>query len=110
MKKISAKDISKVIEKLCLQANFVLREDILSALKRAYKKEDSQRARAVLDDIIKNAALAFKEKLPLCQDTGFVIIFMELGQEVIISGGDLVTAVNKGISEGYRKGYLRKSV
>ena len=110
MKKISAKDISKVIEKLCLQANFVLREDILSALKRTYKKEDSQRARAVLDDIIKNAALAFKEKLPLCQDTGFVIIFMELGQEVIISGGDLVTAVNKGISEGYRKGYLRKSV
>lgn len=110
MKKISAKDISKVIEGLCLQANFALREDVFSALKGAYEKEDSQQARAILSGIIENAALAFKEKLPLCQDTGFVIIFMELGQEVIISGGDLATAVNKGIREGYRKGYLRKSI
>lgn len=110
MKKISAKDIGKVIEELCLQANFVLREDILSALKVAYEKEDSRRARAILSELIENTTLASGEKLPLCQDTGFVIIFLKLGQEVIISGGDLTTAVNKGIREGYRKGYLRKSV
>jgi len=110
MRKISAKDIGKAVEELCLEANFGLREDVFSALKGAYEKENSQRARTVLGELIENAALASREKLPLCQDTGFVIIFLELGQEAIISGGDLATAINKGIREGYRKGYLRKSV
>jgi fumarate hydratase subunit alpha len=110
MRKISAKNIGKVIEELCLEANFVLREDIFSALKIAYEKEDLERARTILSELIENAALASREKLPLCQDTGFIIIFLKLGQEVIISGGDLTTAINKGIREGYRKGYLRKSV
>ncbi len=109
MRVISASKITKIVADLCIQANLVLRRDVLSALKTAWAKETNKRAKDILGAIIKNASIAQKEKLAICQDTGLPCVFMELGQDVKIAG-DLKQAINKGVELGYRKGYLRNSV
>ena len=110
MREIKAKDITQAVADLCQQANFELGEDVLSALKEARKKEESPLARDVLDKILENARIAQEESLPLCQDCGTAVIFLEVGQDVHITGGDLYTAVAEGVRQGYTKGYLRKSI
>ncbi len=110
MRLIKASEVTKIVSQLCLEANFNLREDVLSSLKNAYKKETNLRAKKILKAIIDNAGIAKKEKLPLCQDTGMAIVFVELGQDVHIVGGDFITAINKGIEGGYKKGFLRNSI
>lgn len=94
---------------LCVEANFILRKDVLSALRLAYIQEKNKRAKEILAAIIENARIAKKEKLAICQDTGMPVVFLKVGQEVRING-DLKPAVHKGIELGYKKGFLRNSI
>jgi fumarate hydratase subunit alpha len=110
MREISAKKIIETVKTLCIDANTDLPEDVVEALNRALKNETAPLGREILRQIIKNAEIARKEKLPICQDTGLAVIFIELGEEVRITDGSLVEAVNEGVSLGYHKGFLRKSV
>jgi fumarate hydratase subunit alpha len=110
MREIAAEDITKTVARLCKEANYFLGEDVLSALKKARKDEESPAAINVLDQIIENADIAAKDEMPLCQDCGLAIIFVELGQDAHIKGGDLYEAINEGVRKGYAEGYLRKSV
>jgi fumarate hydratase subunit alpha len=109
MKVIKAKDITNAVAKLCLKANCVLRPDVLAKLKSAYAKEKNRRAKEALDLIIQNARIADKEKLAICQDTGFPVVFVELGQGVKIAG-DLKQAIIKGVESGYKMGSFRESI
>ncbi len=109
MREIKAETISQTVARLCQEANLRVREDVLSSLKLALKREDFPRAREIIQDLLENAAIAERERLPLCQDTGMVTVFLEIGQEVMIVGG-LREAVNEGVGRGYREGYLRPSV
>jgi len=110
MREIKISEITETISRLFQEACYYLPEDVLTALKNARKKEESPVARDVLDRILENTEIAAKGEIPLCQDTGNAIIFLELGQEVHITGGDLHAAVDEGVRQGYDKGYLRKSV
>lgn len=110
MRKIEAKEITEAVAHLCLKANFNLRADVISALKESLGKEVSPRAKDIISALLKNARISRKERLPLCQDTGMVTVFLRIGQAVRIAGGDLRGAVNKGVRRAYREGYLRKSV
>ena len=109
MKTISAKKITDTVANLCVKANHVLREDVLRGIKTAYRLEKNKKAKYALGAVIKNAGIAKEEKLAICQDTGLPIVFIEIGQNVLVSG-DLKAAVIKGIESGYRKGNFRESV
>jgi len=110
MREIEVSYIAQSVATLCQQANFSLGEDIFSALKQAQQTEESPLAREVLGQLIENARIAKQECFPLCQDCGTAVIFLEIGQEVHIIGGDLYTAVEEGVRLGYTQGYLRKSI
>ena len=110
MKDIDAKDITKVVTQLFLNANYYLTDDVLEALNKAKDTEESPVGKEVLTQIIKNADIAAKEQIALCQDCGTAVVFLELGQDVHIIGCDLVTAINEGVRQAYTKGYLRKSI
>jgi len=110
MKEIKATEITKTVSQLCQQANFELGEDVLAALKQAQKTERSPLGRETLSQLIENARIAREEKLPLCQDCGTAVVFLEIGQEVHISGGDLYKAAEEGVRQGYAQGYLRKAM
>lgn len=109
MRIISAQQIKNTVARLCLEANLNLRKDVLRQLKLAYKRETSQRAKDILLAIIKNAEIARKEKLAICQDTGLPVVFVKMGQGIKITG-DLKTAITQGIVLGYKKGYFRQSI
>lgn len=109
MRIVNAKVITETIKSLCIKANLELREDVLSALRRAKKKETSARAKRILDIIIYNALIARKKRLPICQDTGMVVVYLEVGQAVKIRG-DINRAIQEGVRQAYRDGYFRKSV
>jgi len=110
MREIKVSDITETISRLFQEACYYLPEDVVTALKKAREEEESPMACYALDRILENTEFAAKEQIAICQDTGVAIVFLELGQEVHITGGDLYTAVNKGVSQGYVNGYLRKSV
>jgi fumarate hydratase subunit alpha len=110
MRKVHVSKIKDTVKKLCLKANFELRKDVLLALKNAAGKEKNARARNILKDIIKNADLARKKKIAICQDTGVVSVFLEIGRDIALVGGSLENAINNGVKEAYREGCLRKSV
>ncbi len=110
MRDIDAQEVTKTVSRLFYEANFYLTDDVLAAIKQAKETEESPVARDVLDRIIENAAIAAEEKIPLCQDCGTAVVFLELGQEVHIIGGDLYDAVNEGVRQAYDEGYLRKSM
>jgi len=110
MREIKTEDITRSIAQLFEHSCHHLPKDVLTALKQAREKEDSLVARDVLDRILENCEISAKEQIPLCQDTGFAIVWLEMGQEVHITGGDLYAAVNEGVRQGYINGYLRKSV
>ncbi|MCU0652138.1 MAG: fumarate hydratase [Candidatus Omnitrophica bacterium] len=109
MKVISANKIKNIVAELCIQANLALREDVFRQLKRAYLVEKNKTAKDVLGAIIKNAQIARKEKLAICQDTGLPCVFVEIGQNLKVSG-DIRQAINQGVVLGYKKAYLRNSV
>jgi fumarate hydratase subunit alpha len=110
MREIDCKKIIETVSSLFQEACISLSEDVLSALKEAREVETSPLARDALDSILENARIAVEDRVPLCQDTGTAVVFLELGQEAHIVGGDLYAAVNEGVREGYRRGYLRKSM
>ena len=110
MREIKASSIFQAVAQLCQQANFELGEDVITALKRAQQAEESPLGREVLSQLLENARIAKQERLPLCQDCGTAVVFLEIGQDTHITGGDLYDAVEEGVRQGYTEGYLRKSI
>jgi len=110
VKEIEASAITQVVAQLCQQANFELDEGVIAALKQARQAEESPLGKQVLSQLLGNARIAKQEHLPLCQDCGTAVVFLEIGQETHIAGGDLYPAVVEGVRQGYTQGYLRKSV
>jgi fumarate hydratase subunit alpha len=110
MRDITFEQIASAVAELCISANCDLPEDVEKAIREAVEKEDSPLGRQILEQIIENFEIARKEKVPICQDTGALVCFAELGQEVHIAGGLLTDAINEGVRRGYREGYLRKSI
>lgn len=110
MRRISTGQITNTVSELCIEANTDLRPDVYRALAASLTQEKNSRARRILKVLLENADCAKELKLAICQDTGLAYVFVELGQQVLISGGDFLKAVNKGIELGYKKGCLRNSV
>lgn len=110
MKQIHVDQITEAVEKLCIEANYDLGDDILEAFHQALKTEESPLAKDVLERLIENAGIAHNERVPMCQDTGMAVVFVEIGQDLHIEGGLFTDAINEGVRHGYDKGYLRKSV
>ncbi|UCG14101.1 MAG: fumarate hydratase [Deltaproteobacteria bacterium] len=109
MREIHVKEVTAVVRDLCIRANTHLGEDVLEALRKAIDQEDSPTGKDVLAKLLENARIAREDSIPICQDTGFAVVFMELGQEVSLTGGSLKDAINEGVRQGYQEGYLRKS-
>lgn len=110
MKVIKTDEIIDGVKKICMEANYDLGEDVLAAFERGLASEESSTGRAILEELKENARIAKEEMVPMCQDTGFAVCFVELGQDVKIEGGLLVDAITEGVRQGYRDGYLRKSI
>lgn len=110
MKIIETQTITDAVASLCQQANHELGDDVYQALQAAEAVETSPVGKEVLRQLIENADIARSEQVPMCQDTGFAVIFVELGQDVHITGGSLTDAINAGVAKGYCEGYLRKSI
>jgi fumarate hydratase subunit alpha len=110
MRRIKASAVAGVVSGLFKQANYELGEDVLAALRKAREDEESPLGREAIDTILENARIAAAEKIPLCQDCGTAVVFLEVGQDVHIVGGDLYAAVNDGVQRAYLEGYLRKSM
>jgi len=110
VREIDARKITETVAKLFQDACVYLPDDVLASIKQAQENEPSSVARDVLDRILENADIAAKEGIPLCQDTGTAVVFLEFGQDVHIIGGDLYAAINEGVQQGYSLGYLRKSM
>lgn len=109
MREIKAESIKRAVKEAVIKANYELGEDTLKAFEEALSKEESPVGKEVLGDLIKNAKIAKEERIPICQDTGLVVVFAEVGQDLLISG-NLREAIEEGVREGYKEGYLRKSV
>lgn len=107
---IEAKVIEDTVKALCIEANTVLRPDVLEAIKDLYQKEKNNISKDMLKILIENAEIAQKEKIAICQDTGMVTVFIDIGEDAVIQGGGVTDAVNRGIEAAYREGYFRKSV
>lgn len=110
MREISVTSITDIIEKLCIKANKELPCDIENCLNRCAECETDPLGKSVLCDLEKNLEAAKKYDLPICQDTGMAVVFLEIGQDVHIAGGSLIDAINEGVRRGYTNGLLRKSV
>lgn len=110
MRNIQVSEITKNIKEMCIEANHFLSEDMKCALDAANRSEKSALGKQVLDQLKENLAIAGEDMIPICQDTGMAVIFMEIGQEVHFEGGSLEDAINEGVRQGYVEGYLRKSV
>jgi len=110
MRTITTAAITEAVARLFKEANYKLDEDVIAALKKARQDEESSQGREVIDTILENAGIAAGENIPLCQDCGTAVVFLEVGQDVNISGGDLYQAVNDGVRLAYNNGYLRKSI
>ena len=110
MRKIKASQIKDKIKELFLKANYYISKDLMNQLQEALEQETSPIGKSVLSMIIENDKIALREEVPICQDTGLAVVFIELGQEVRLVGGDFVETINQGVREAYLEGYLRKSV
>ena len=110
MREINVNDIASNIKEMCIEANYFLEDDIKNSLFKAEKAETSEVGKSVLNQLHQNLDIAESEMIPICQDTGMAVVFLDIGQDVHFVGGDLTDAVNRGVREGYEEGYLRKSV
>jgi fumarate hydratase subunit alpha len=110
MREIDVKLITEKVRDLCMEANTDLGEDVLQAFDQSMKDEESPLGVEILKELKKNARIAREEKVAICQDTGFAVVFIELGQDVHLVGGDLKEAIFEGVRRGYQDGYLRKSI
>ena len=110
MRIIKIKEITKTVKELSIEANYYLPDDIKEAIEKAEKNEKWPIANNILNKIIENSHIAAREKIPICQDTGMACVFVDIGQDVHITGGSLEEAINEGVRQGYAEGFLRKSV
>ncbi len=110
MREIETGEITETIARLCQQANYEIGDDVLAALEKAEQTEESPLGRAVLRELLENAQIAREGVFPLCQDCGTAVVFLDVGQDVHIVGGELQEAVDEGVRQGYAQGYLRKSM
>ncbi len=110
MREINVSQISDAVAEMCIEVNHVLSEDMRKAMKNACEKETSELGKKILGQLDENLKIAKEEMIPICQDTGMAVIFMEIGQEVHFNGGKLEDAINEGVRKGYTEGFLRKSV
>ena len=110
MREIELGEISRAVKELSIEANTVANCDLRGALKDSLEREESPAGRAVLNQLLKNQDIAKTEKIPICQDTGFAVVFVEIGSDVHLTGGTLTEAVNRGVRDGYIEGFLRKSI
>ncbi|NLL78358.1 MAG: fumarate hydratase [Clostridiales bacterium] len=110
MRTIQVEEITKNIKEMCIEANHFLAPDMDTALKKAVQEEKAPLGRQILSQLQDNLKIAGEDMIPICQDTGMAVIFMEIGQEVHFEGGTLEDAINEGVRQGYVEGYLRKSV
>ena len=109
VREIEVAAVTQAVKALSIEANEVLGEDVLDCFQEALRNEESPVGREVLGQLIENARIAREEHIPMCQDTGLAVIFLEIGQDVHLAGGDLKEAIHQGVREGYGEGYLRKS-
>ena len=109
MKEINLLDITKKVKEAVMEINYKLDNNLVELFRKAKKKETNETAKSILDDIIDNQAIAKKGAIPLCQDTGVVVVFMEIGYDISFNG-DIYEAINEGVRNGYSEGYLRKSI
>lgn len=110
VREVNVSQIVSLVRRLCIDANNYLNKDVAEKIEEFARKEDSPIGKEILEQILVNARLAAEEQMPMCQDTGVAVVLVELGQDVHIVGGDFVEAVNEGVRQGYRDGYLRKSM
>lgn len=110
MRTISTKEITKNIREMCMEVNICLSDDVKNAILAGKEKEESAIGKQILGQLEQNMDIALENKIPICQDTGMTVVFLKIGQDVHIEGGFIEDAVNEGIRQGYRDGYLRKSV
>lgn len=110
MRIINSEEITKAVREMCIRANCHINDDIKDALTKSAETEKSDISRGVLKNLLKNAELAHKKEVPICQDTGMAVFFIEIGKDVFVEGDTVTDAVNKGVRLGYTDGYLRKSV
>jgi fumarate hydratase subunit alpha len=116
MRTVSFEDVAKTVEELCISAAYELPEDVLEALKAAAQKESNRRAAEILRQLVENAHIAREERIPLCQDTGLAVVFIEQGANTVVKPAEdnpdatITEAINAGVARGYQKGFLRKSV
>lgn len=109
MRTIKASDITPKVKELCTSANFELGDDMLDAFRKGLEREESPAGKAVIEQLIENARIAKEEKVPMCQDTGFAVFFVEMGRDLHVDG-DIYEAINEGVRQGYEEGFLRKSI
>ena len=110
MRDVNVSEITKNIKEMCIEANHFLSEDMKKVFKNAVDSEESPLGKQVLNQLNENLSIAASAMIPICQDTGMAVIFINVGQEVHFTGGDITDAINEGVREGYVEGYLRKSV
>lgn len=110
MREISCQEIEKTVRDMCIQATHFLSEDMAAAMNHAVETEKSPLGKQVLKQLEDNLKIAGEEMIPICQDTGMAIVFVEIGQEIHVTGGYLEDAINEGVRQGYTEGFLRKSV
>ena len=110
MRDVNVSEITKNIKEMCIEANHFLSEDMKKVFKNSVDSEESPLGKQVLNQLNENLSIAASDMIPICQDTGMAVIFINVGQEVHFTGGDITDAINEGVREGYVEGYLRKSV
>ncbi len=110
MRELDARQITDKVAEACERANLYLGDDVVEALRNSYQREESPTGREALEQLLRNAELAGEKGIPICQDTGFAVFFVEWGQEVHLKGASLEEAINEGVRQGYQEGYLRKSI
>lgn len=110
MRTISVDIITKHVKEMCIEANYYLSDDMKMAFQSAMEKEESPLGKQIFDQLKENLRIAGDDKIPICQDTGMAVLFVEIGQDVHFEGGNITDAINEGVRQGYVEGYLRKSV
>ena len=110
MRIINTSEVTQIVSKMCIDANYYLSEDMKNAFFDAKNKEESELGKKIFSQLEENLQIAGEDKIPICQDTGMAVIFVEIGQEVSLQGANITDAINEGVRKGYTEGYLRKSV
>lgn len=110
MRTVNVETLTTNIKEMCIQANHYLAPDMAQAMKNAYEKETKPLAKQILGQLLENLDIAGKDMIPICQDTGMAVVFVDIGQEIHFTGGQLEEAIHEGVRQGYTEGYLRKSV